>query len=505
MRRRGGSCGSTARRLESNLLHALRELAPRGRAEAVAEMIAALIDGLWIRHSLSDAGSDPAAAAALVEETITRRWFGRSMAEADYVIVGAGSAGCALAYRLSEDGRNSVLVLEYGGTDFGPLIQMPAAFSIPMNMRALRLGLSERTGTASRRPPARHAARQGDRRLVLHQRHGLRARPRDGFRPLGSGRRARLGASGTCFPISSGWRPRMAAREGLAGHRRAASCDPRDARRTRSTRPSPMPAWRPDTPSRPDYNGAQQEGFGPMEMTVWNGPALVGRQRLSPAGAGAPECAPPHRRARRAHRLRRPACHRRRDPPPRPERDRGGEAGGDRLRLVDQLAEAPDAFRHRSGGASAGARRRCHRQPARRRRQSAGSSGSLRPAWNAASRSRSTPHLGLRGRARIGIEWLLTRAGLGATNHFEACAFIRSRAGVPYPDIQMHFLPAAVRYDGGARGEGARLPGPCRADALAVTRRSAPEGPGSARGTVDPLQLHEHARGLARISASPSA
>src|ERR1700710_707671 len=62
------------------------------------------------------------------------------MLEADYVIVGAGSAGCALAYRLSEDGKHSVLVLEYGGTDFGPLIQMPAAFSIPMNMRTYDWG-----------------------------------------------------------------------------------------------------------------------------------------------------------------------------------------------------------------------------------------------------------------------------------------------------------------------------------------------------------------------------
>lgn len=58
------------RRLESNLLHALRALAPPDRAEAVAETVAALIDGLWIRHSLADSGSDPAAAAALVEDTV---------------------------------------------------------------------------------------------------------------------------------------------------------------------------------------------------------------------------------------------------------------------------------------------------------------------------------------------------------------------------------------------------------------------------------------------------
>ena len=53
--------------------------------------------------------------------------------QADYVIIGAGSAGCAMAYRLSQAGRK-VVVIEYGGSDFGPLIQMPAALSYPMNM-----------------------------------------------------------------------------------------------------------------------------------------------------------------------------------------------------------------------------------------------------------------------------------------------------------------------------------------------------------------------------------
>jgi choline dehydrogenase len=50
----------------------------------------------------------------------------------------------------------------------------------------------------------------------------------------------------------------------------------------------------------------------------------------------------------------------------------------------------------------------------------------------------------------IGLRWMLTRRGLGATNHFETCGFIRSAAGVKYPDIQYHFLPAAIAYDGSA-------------------------------------------------------
>jgi choline dehydrogenase len=56
--------------------------------------------------------------------------------------------------------------------------------------------------------------------------------------------------------------------------------------------------------------------------------------------------------------------------------------------------------------------------------------------------------INLWSRALIGARWLLRKDGLGATNHFETCGFIRSRAGVPYPDIQYHFLPMAVAYDG---------------------------------------------------------
>ena len=51
----------------------------------------------------------------------------------DYVVVGAGSAGCVLADRLSADGKHTVLVLEFGGSDQSIYIQMPSALAIPMN------------------------------------------------------------------------------------------------------------------------------------------------------------------------------------------------------------------------------------------------------------------------------------------------------------------------------------------------------------------------------------
>ncbi len=59
---------------------------------------------------------------------------------ADYVIIGAGSAGCAMAWRLAEAGRR-VTVIEYGGSDAGPFIQMPGALSYPMNMGIYDWGL----------------------------------------------------------------------------------------------------------------------------------------------------------------------------------------------------------------------------------------------------------------------------------------------------------------------------------------------------------------------------
>jgi choline dehydrogenase len=85
-------------------------------------------------------------------------------------------------------------------------------------------------------------------------------------------------------------------------------------------------------------------------------------------------------------------------------------------------------------------------------------------------------HWNLFGKVRIGAQWLFTKTGLGASNQFESAAFIRSKAGLAYPDIQYHFLPIAVRYDGQAAAEGHGFQahvGPMRSTSRgAVTLRS---------------------------------
>jgi choline dehydrogenase len=72
-----------------------------------------------------------------------------------------------------------------------------------------------------------------------------------------------------------------------------------------------------------------------------------------------------------------------------------------------------------------------------------------------------------RNRPLVGLKWLLFKSGPGATNHFEAGGFIRSNEEVAYPNVMFHFLPIAVRYDGTApQGHGYQLHvGPMYSDA----------------------------------------
>jgi choline dehydrogenase len=79
---------------------------------------------------------------------------------------------------------------------------------------------------------------------------------------------------------------------------------------------------------------------------------------------------------------------------------------------------------------------------------------------------------------RIGAQWLLAKVGLGTSNQFESAAFVRSAAGVEYPDIQYHFLPLAVRYDGksAVKGHGFQAHvGPMRSPSRGTVRLKSPD------------------------------
>ncbi|MEW9547670.1 choline dehydrogenase [Nonomuraea sp. NPDC050783] len=88
------------------------------------------------------------------------------------------------------------------------------------------------------------------------------------------------------------------------------------------------------------------------------------------------------------------------------------------------------------------------------------------------------PSLALWRRPLIGANWLFLRRGPGATNHFEAGGFIRSNDDVAYPNLMFHFLPLAVRYDGSAPagGHGYQVHiGPMYSDARGSVRVTSPD------------------------------
>ena len=73
----------------------------------------------------------------------------------------------------------------------------------------------------------------------------------------------------------------------------------------------------------------------------------------------------------------------------------------------------------------------------------------------------------------IGLQWLLMRSGPAASNHFEAGGFVRGNAEVQYPNLMIHFLPLAIRYDGSSpvAGHGFQLHiGPMSSDARGSVR-----------------------------------
>ena len=373
--------------------------------------------------------------------------------QAEYVIVGSGSAGAAIAWRLAEAGR-SVIVIEYGGSDAGPLIQMPAALSYPMNMRRYDWGFVSE--------PEPHL---GGRRMVVPRGkviggsssiNGMvyvrgHARDFDHW--------AAQGAAGWAFADVAPYFRRMENwHDGGHGGDPAWRGTDGPLHVTRGPRKNPLyhafveAGRQAGYPLTDDYNGARQEGFGPMEQTVWRG------RRWSAANAY----------LRPALRL--PNCTLLRGLAQKVVLCEGRAVGVEvarrgRVQVVRASREvilAASAINSPKllmlSGIGPAAHLAAHGIAPVVDRPGVGQNlqDHLEMYIQFAAQQPITlyRHWNLLSKALIGAQWLLTRRGLGASNQFESAAFIRSRAGVEYPDIQYHFLPMAVRYDGRAVAEG---------------------------------------------------
>lgn len=373
--------------------------------------------------------------------------------EADFVIVGAGSAGCALAYRLSESGA-SVLVIEHGGSDIGPFIQMPGALSYPMNMPIYDWGFQSE--------PEPHL---GGRRLAtprgkviggsssINGMVYVRGHARD-FDTW-----AEMGADGWSYADVLPYFKRMEAWDS-GGHGGDPAWRGIDGPLHVTRGPRKNPLYRAFVEAgrqagyqlTDDYNGEKQEGFGPMDQTVWKG------RRWSTANAYLRPA------------LKRPNCELVRGLAEKVEITEG-RATGVRIRrggstqvirarreviLAASSINSPKLLM--LSGIGAGAHLASHGIQVVADRPGVGANlqDHLELYIQMAASQPITlySYWNLWGKARVGAQWLFTRTGLGASNQFESAAFIRSKAGVEYPDIQYHFLPMAVRYDGRAAAEG---------------------------------------------------
>ena len=363
----------------------------------------------------------------------------------DYVIVGAGSAGCVLADRLTESGQDSVLLLEYGGSDRSIWIQMPSALNIPLNMP--RYDWSYYTEPESNLNNRRLHTPRGK---VLGGSSSINGLVYVRGNPLDFERWESEGAAGWGYADVLPYFRRAEAYLGGADDYRGG--DGKLATRKGLLENPLHEAWlaagrEAGYPYTADMNGFQQEGFARMDMTVANG------RRCSTANA---YLRPAMRRpnlAVRTHAL---------------------------VTAVQFAGRRAIGVRYQRGGVTHEARVRREvivcagsiNSPQLLKLSGVGPGSELAALgiavvqdlpgvgenlqdhlefyFQVASREPVTLYsqMSLWRRALIGARWLLAHDGLGASNHFETGGFIRSRAGIRYPDMQFHFLPLAVNYDG---------------------------------------------------------
>ncbi|MGN7771287.1 choline dehydrogenase [Phyllobacterium sp. 22552] len=370
--------------------------------------------------------------------------------EADFIIVGSGSAGSAMAYRLSEDGKYSVLVNEFGGTDIGPFIQMPAALSFPMNMSTYDWGFTSE--------PEPHL---GGRTLVTPRGKVIGGSSSINGMVYVRGHAhdfdhwAESGATGWSYADVLPYFKRMEhSHGGETGWR--GTDGPLHVQRGRRDNPLFHAFVKAGQEAgfevTEDYNGSKQEGFGPMEQTIHKGrrwsaanaylrPALK-RKNVNLINGFARRVIIENQRAVGVEITRRGKVE-----TIRARREviiAASSINSPKLLMLSGIGPAAHLKEH---GINVIADRPGVGQNLQDHMEVYIQQESLKPIT-------LNSKLGLFSKGLIGAQWLFFKTGDGATNHFESAAFVRSKPGIDYPDIQYHFLPAAIRYDGKAAAKG---------------------------------------------------